>query len=385
MRTDHPVVVLGLFETGLAVARSLGRNGVHVVAVGHRPCWASASKYVSEFLICPHPLTEEAAFCEFLSRRFGGHVFKPVLMVTADEFLIAVSRNRASLADSFLIGIPEERLLESIVDKYAQARLAEGCGVATPATHCPAAQDDVDELAARLHFPVVVKGRYVAQWRRSLGAVAKAFVVDDARDLARVLSRIWSLGIEPIVQEVISGPDANHYKVCVYVSPDGKLRLCFGLRKIRQSPPRLGAGSAVRSLAWPQLLATGLSLFQGLKYTGVGSAEFKLEERDGRLKLIELNPRYWQQNWLAAQCGMDFPVTEYRELTGQQVACPSTFEEGVVWVSPAADLRSAVAYMRSGELSISGWLGSLRGKRVLADFSWDDPRPFVRRILSKAA
>ena len=376
--------MLGLFETGLAVARSLGRSGVHVVAVGHHPCWASASKYVSEFLICPHPVTEEAAFCEFLLRRLGGRPFKPVLMVTADEFLVAISRNRALLADSFLIGIPEERLLERIVDKYTQTRLAEGCGVATPATYCPGADDDVDELSARLHFPVIVKGRYVAQWRRILGTAAKAFVAKDARDLAHVLGRVWSLGVEPIVQEVISGPDANHYKVCVYVAPDGQLRLCFGLQKIRQNPPRLGVGSAVRSLAWPQLLATGRALFEGLKYTGVGSAELKLDDRDGRLKLIEINPRYWQQSWLATRCRMDFPVTEYRELTGQQVKCPSTFEEGVVWVSPSADLRSAVAYMRSGELSVAGWLGSLRGKRVLADFSWDDPRPFVRRIVSRA-
>jgi predicted ATP-grasp superfamily ATP-dependent carboligase len=47
----------------------------------------------------------------------------------------------------------------------------------------------------------------------------------------------------------------------------------------------------VQSVEYPELLALGKAFFKKIGYRGVGSAEFKLDDRDGTLKLIELNPR----------------------------------------------------------------------------------------------
>ncbi len=60
-------------------------------------------------------------------------------------------------------------------------------------------------------------------------------------------------------------------------------------------------------------------LFTKIGYRGVGSAEFKLDPADGRLKFIELNPRYWMQNELAAFCGAIMALAQYLDLSGREV------------------------------------------------------------------
>ena len=58
----------------------------------------------------------------------------------------------------------------------------------------------------------------------------------------------------------------------------------------------------------------GKRFLESIGYRGIGSAEFKRDERDGELKLIELNPRYWQQAALAERCGVNFPLAQYLDL-----------------------------------------------------------------------
>jgi predicted ATP-grasp superfamily ATP-dependent carboligase len=44
-----------------------------------------------------------------------------------------------------------------------------------------------------------------------------------------------------------------------------------------------------------------------LGWVGVAMAEFKVDPRDGRPKLLEVNPRFWGSLHHAIVCGVDFP------------------------------------------------------------------------------
>jgi len=41
--------------------------------------------------------------------------------------------------------------------------------------------------------------------------------------------------------------------------------------------------------------------------------EFKRDPRDGKFKLMEINPRLWQWHGLAAACGIDLPRIAYAD------------------------------------------------------------------------
>lgn len=387
--TDHLAVVLGLFETGLAVARSLARSGVRVEAVHHRADWARWSRSVKRFALCPHPLDHEERFITFLVERFTESDRRPVLFVTADEYVTMVSKHRDRLESAFNVIQPPREIVEAVEDKFRQYELALASGVPVPATFAPDSGDEVRELSNHLVFPVLVKGRHASQWRRVHGGAHKVEVVHSAPSLIELVREILRQGLKPIVQEIVSGPDTDHFKVCVYVNRDGRLTHSFLLRKLRQYPPGFGTGCAVESVIADDVLDVGTAFFDAIGYRGVGSAEFKRDGTSGEWKLIELNPRYWQQCGLATACGVDFPLVQYTDLTRQiPLECRmtrSSYETGVTWVSLAADARSFRELNRSGRLGLLEWLGTLHGRRVFSDLSLKDPLPFAARVIQALA
>ena len=59
-------------------------------------------------------------------------------------------------------------------------------------------------------------------------------------------------------------------------------------------------------------------LLRAIGFHGVSQVEFKRDPRDGRFKLMEINPRLWQWHGLAAALGVDFPRIVYLDLMGRR-------------------------------------------------------------------
>lgn len=91
--------------------------------------------------------------------------------------------------------------------------------------------------------------------------------------------------------------------------------------------------------------------------------------------MIELNPRYGQQNALAERVGMSFLVLEYNDVCGLAVAPITTFRTGVKWISFGSDIQTVRGLLKTGDLSFSDWWSSLPGDLCRSDFSSDDPGP----------
>ena len=60
-----------------------------------------------------------------------------------------------------------------------------------------------------------------------------------------------------------------------------------------------------------------LRLLGAFDYFGLSQVEFKRDPRDGKFKLMEINPRLWQWHGLAAACGVDLPRIAYADLVGE--------------------------------------------------------------------
>jgi len=374
IKKDNIAIVLGLYETGLGVGRSLGRKSIKVIGLDYRKNIGFYSRYIKP-IPCPHPLKEEKEFIEFLLWIARKQNEKIVLFITADDFLISISRNRKILSEYVLMNISSENLIESIADKYKQYKIIHDAGFLVPKTFLPINLDEVDKIRRELAYPVFVKAREVTSWWDKIKGGGKGFFIKNNRELMDTFKMLFELKVEAIVQELIHGPDTNHFKVCCYISQQNEILLAFTLQKIRQFPIRFGVGSVVQSIHYPKLLRTGLKLFRDIDYRGVGSAEFKLDEKDGKLKLIEINPRYWQQNILADKCGMNFPLTNYLEVTGQKPEHIVNFKVGTKWINICSDFESYLSYKNLDELNGRQWLASLRGDKIFSVFAWDDIIP----------
>jgi predicted ATP-grasp superfamily ATP-dependent carboligase len=109
--------------------------------------------------------------------------------------------------------------------------------------------------------------------------------------------------------------------------------------------------------------------------------EYKLDVRDGRYKLMEINPRTVSANELAIRAGVDFPwiVYQYLNAGGEEQRPRPTrgFRLGVKYVNEEWDIGAYLALRRAGELTLREWWASVRGAEARALGSWRDPRPLM--------
>jgi len=378
---DCPAVILGLSETALGVGRSLGRYGITVYGISYHKEIGYYSKFIHGILL-PHPILQEADFIESLRELCQQIPIKPVLFITSDEYLTFYSKNNSFIAHYFQTNLPDAKLVETISDKYSQYELAIKSGIDVPNTLLVNNTSDINYIKDKMVYPVFVKAQDVNAWRKVFTGKNKGFVINDEKELTEISTRLVEKEIRLIVQELIRSPDDHNYKLCVYISAKGEYKLAFTLRKIHQYPIHYGIGSSIESYNYNQLKDIGQQLFSSIAYRGVGSAEFKYDEKDDKLKLIELNPRYWQQNSLASFCGMDFPLMDYQEATGQSPDGIDSFRENVKWVNLSLDIDSYFHYRKEGTMTLGRWLRDLKGEKIISNLSWDDTKPFLKLLIS---
>jgi predicted ATP-grasp superfamily ATP-dependent carboligase len=374
----HSAIVLGLSICGLGVIRSLGREKIKVFGFDYAKENRDGfySKYVKAD-ICPHPAYHPQHLVDLLINKFSHKNKRPVLFPTSDEFVKFISDYRNELEKYFLFNVSSKEIIDGIIDKKVQYESAKKAAVAIADTYYPESVEEVFSIREQLKYPLIIKGRYSFKWREALGGTFKGFKVNNSEELTKRCSEIFKKKIPIIIQKVIIGPNTNHYKFCAYVEKTGNILAKFTLRKIRQYPVEFGVGSCIESLEYPELEQTGAHFFNKIGYRGIGSAEFKLDLADNRLKLIELNPRYWMQNEHATLCGINFALIQYLDLTGQTIDIPKTFKRGVGWVDPVQDLKSFLRQSPKGKFLLFHWLKFVLNCKMFSVFSWQDLKPFI--------
>lgn len=371
--------VLGLFDTGLAAVRALARAGIPVYGFDSTASQPGFTSRYGRPALCPDPADDPTALVQLLVERARSCAVPPVIYATSDRFVHFLSEYREALHPYVRHALPCRDAVAAALDKRQQFIRAADAGVPVVPTYWPSTATELRAIAGSLPFPVVVKpvqGRVLDAPFHG----AKAVRVSALDHLLRLFEPIFARGDTALLQRLIVGPNTNHYKVCAYIDAGGRPLACIGMRKIRQFPVDFGVGTLMESADDPELAQMGLRLCHALEWRGPVSIEFKRDERDGAWRLIELNPRLWQQHGLAARCGVNFPLLQYADLTGGQPAA-GRYQLGVRWLDESRDPRSAWEHMRRGKLTAGQWLASLARVRAGALFALDDPRPFLGAVV----
>jgi len=370
-----PAVVLGLSPTGLAAVRGLGRRGIPVTAFTSEPQQHGRVSRYCKAVFCPEPVLEMPAFADFLihrAKQWGE--CRPVLIPTQDKFVSAISDLREELRPHYRFNLPPAPVVARILDKFAQYRSAVDLGIPVPATFCPRSADEIPTIESRLRYPAILKPRYTHRWGRCFPG--KGFKVSNPDELRLRCEEILAASVEAVVQQVVPGPADRLRSACLYAAcEDGEILAEFAMRKLRQSPAEFGVGTLVESIVDPELIALAVRFCRGIGYTGVAEIEFKRDEQDGALKLIEINPRLWEQTSLASACGLDFPYLLYRDLMGDRPARQTSYRAGVRWHDLFND--SHLCFGEAGNPGLLRWLKSWLPARAFSTLAADDPRPFL--------
>ena len=317
------VVVDVGWVNGLAAIRSLGRAGAPVLAVDHRP-WALGlrSRYALP-VDAPDPGTDEDGFVALLVD-LGDALGRPVpIFPTHDEGLNAVARRQGELGGRFLYPFPPWESLARLQNKRAQLDVARAAGVDVPGTGHPRSAAEALSVAGELGYPVLVKPADPIEFKRRHRR--QAFRCETSAELEEAYAQ--SEPYEPMVQELVPGGDDALYTLGSYLDAAGAPLGVFSGRKLRQTP-RLVGTCRVGEAVWVQeVVDAGLRLLAAFEFRGLSQVEFKRDPRDGRYKLMEINPRLFQWHGLAAACGVDLPRLAYADLLGLPHA-PATMNGG---------------------------------------------------------
>ena len=336
---------------GLAAIRSLGRAGIPVLAVDHRPSALGFRSRYARPVHAPDPGVEPEAFVERLVA-----VGEPgVLLPTHDPPLNAVARHRDRL-DGFLFPFPGWDVLERIQDKRGQLEAAAEVGVDIPQTSYPQSAADARAAGDELGYPVLVKPAHPVGFKRRFNR--QAFRCESTDEVDRAYGDAEEFA--PMVQELIPGGDDELYSLGSYLREDGEPLGLFSGRKILQVPPIVGTCRVGESVWVQEVVDAGLRLLRALRFHGISQVEFKRDPRDGRYKLMEVNPRLWQWHGLAAACGVDLPLIAYRDLRGETVVPASMNGERRSW---------AISLMPGERPAVP------KGRYVDAVFASDDLKP----------
>lgn len=370
-----PVVV---FRTGhhggIGIARSLGRLGVPVYSVDAAR-WEPgfSSRYCrGRFLLDVESELPDLAVARMqtIARKVGG---RPILIPTTDQACTWVAENAGALGQEFRFPRQDAALVETLCDKNRMQELARRNGVATAQSVAPRSKDDVARFLDEAVFPVMVKETGGGRLRARAGGTK--FVIHTPRELTEFYARA---GDEEnpnlIIQEYIPGEDwmFNGYF-------DAGSRCLFGMtgKKIRRFPVNTGVTSLGMCVRNERVIRTTTDFMQAIGYRGILDIGYRCDRRDGRYKVLDVNPRIGCSFRLfAAVDGADVARALYLNITGQPVP-PAEFAQGRKWLVEDFDLLSSLRSWYAGGLSIKDWIGSLAGVQETACFALDDPLPFL--------
>jgi predicted ATP-grasp superfamily ATP-dependent carboligase len=352
--------------------RSLGRRGIPVWTLepeGQR--LASMSRYTRRSFVWRGGSDGEQL--EYLRTLAAEHQLAGwTLFPTNDETTALFARHHTELSRLFRVTVPPWDVLAWAYDKRLTNQLAAEIGVDLPATFYARTRSELG--AIDVAFPIILKPAFKKE--DNPFTHDKAWRIDDRAQLTAQYEAARELvGADVVmIQELIPGGGEAQYSfgaLCV----EGRTVASVTARRRRQYPVDFGHSSSfVETVDEPAVEEAARRLLAAMRYTGLAEVEFKFDRRDGRYKLLDVNPRVWTWHALCAAAGVDFPYLLWRFLLGEAVP-ELRGRAGVRWVRMGTDVPSAFGEWWRGRLTIPGYAKSLRPPVQYSILSADDPSP----------
>jgi predicted ATP-grasp superfamily ATP-dependent carboligase len=369
MRRDQPIAcVLGDMD----LIRPLGLAGIPCAPIAPPAAATTFSRHAVARIDKVDQWEQPERQVEILLRFARAQAQPPVLYYQADAPLLMVSRHRDRLREGFRFVIADAKLVEGLVDKARFRELAGQLDLPVPRSRWLLADTKGEDLT-ELEFPVVVKPltRNTERWA-AVGGPAKAVRLNRPEDVRPLAARLAASGMNALVQELVEGPETRIESYHAYIDERGDVVGEFTGRKIRTLPASFGHSTAVEITASADVARAGLDVLRRLDLRGVAKLDFK-RAPDGRLRLLEVNPRFNLWHHPAAVAGMNLPALVHADLTGSDRPATSTPTPGVRWCDPRADFTAA----RAAGIPGRTWLGFLLRSQTYAIVALDDPLPFA--------
>lgn len=373
-----PVILLGGAANALSVARSLGRQGIRVYALNEDAAAVRFSRYCRR-IRAPWAGSDEATWTRCLLGRATDRLRGAGLLACSDLAIEIIAEHRTVLAGKFRLDLSDVPAQRAMLNKLATYQTAVAAGVPTPRFWVVDNVRGVLDLRGELTFPLLVKPLLSHVFGERFGK--KFLVAANFDQLREAYEKVSQAQIETMLVEMIAGPDSLLCSYYTYLDENGTPLFDFTKRIIRRYPVTMGDGCCHVTDRNPEVRDLALRLFRAAGLRGLANAEFKRDQRDGKLKLIECNARFTAADCLVAESGFDLGLFVYNRLLGRPQKPLEKYRTGLHLWYPVRDFKAFLELRRRGELTWLQWLRSVLHPCVWPYFRWDDPVPALAAAL----
>lgn len=379
-----PAIIAGAFQTGVLGMRTLVRRGVRATCFDSNPLNPGFRSVYGHARLSPDPDTHSDEWLSFmldLARNLGE---RPALIASSDKFVSAIARHAEALHDHYILS-PGVKLQGTLTDKNTQYELAAGNGMPMPRTAFVGSLSEVEEFADQASFPCLVKPIHFREWQRFDSEhplfEKKVAVAPTRASLLQSYQLASSINKSMILQEIIQGDDLSKrvYLSCYGASGTRIARAMF--QEMRCDPMGFGPASVTQPIDDAEVDSVCDTFLRKIGYVGVCEIEMKRDERDGRPRLIEVNPRLSGGGDAAPYAGVDLCWLHYLDLIGQRVEPVSPNGRDFRHIVLRADANAIPRYWAAGRVGIRGIARSYRPPLAFFDFDKRDWRYSLETVL----
>ena len=379
----NPAVIVGMEENGLGVARSLAKENIPIIGLA-TPTWNPCCQTKMAQIVHCREWNHESVVTELI--KIGQKLnSKASLLITKDEPVLWISKDRDKLSEYFDIALPEDKVVNLLMDKQKFKEMAVAEKWPYPKTWNVNNLNELQNTQHDIDYPCIVKPAVKNNLFRKY-TPRKAFKVFDAQELIKIYNFISQWEKEVVIQEWIEGDD-DHVAFCLtYYNKRHKPLSLFAGRKLRQYPIECGNTALCEPAPknWAQSLINLTEvIFNKVDYVGLGSVEFKMRRVNNDFIPYIMEPtvgRTNYQNEIAVLNGQNIPAIAFYDMAyNQQHKAFSTLKRCKL-VDGKNEIKASFEYFKQNRLTFYKWLSDRRGKKSYMLFRFSDFSPALAYI-----
>jgi predicted ATP-grasp superfamily ATP-dependent carboligase len=376
----NALVAIAKTPPALAMIRSLGKKGIEVTGasddISDFPLF---SKYCKKKILLRTNTDYSDILADELLNIVKNNHFDAFLPVMREDLLLALSKRKNDFEQYTRLTLPTFEHLSILNNKAKVASLLVELGMPVPKTYTADSLSDLESILESSVFPLIIKP-FIGEAARGVK------VVNDPQELVTSYNEISKEFGPTLIQEFIHG---RKHTAVFLLNKNSEVKRFFVHRAIREYPVTGGPTCFLESVKYEPVYEVGLNLLRKINFTGLASMEFIVDEKEGKPKIIDVNPRFYGPLQCAISAGVDLPYAVFKMAVDGDIEADLSYKEGVtcrhLLFEDTKHMLSVLKGAQSPKYTYGKMATLLNYLNFFKDDSYfvlslSDPRPALRKL-----
>ena len=241
--------------------------------------------------------------------------YKILLIATSDLYVKMVSEEKGLLEKYYVFNYPDINIVNNLLIKERFYEIYRDMGIDIPETYiykCDE-KENINKIKEKFkEYPIIIKPSDGVEYHNLEVILDKVYKVYNSEELEKTILKIKEAGYRNnlIIQEFIPGDDSALFDSIFYVGKNKKAQIATFAQIGLQERTPTGIGNCTVLVngfdehGYKEELIYRLKDFlEKIGYQGFAEFDMKYDSRDGKYKVLEINPRQSRSGYYVCATG----------------------------------------------------------------------------------